>query len=114
VLAGRRGVLLTTAPKGDLERPSLPGDDDLRGLSVGRTTRTTLWHYDGAVAFTALAVLPPGLLDDEDRRRRQEAGFDHQMVKPVDPNALMKQPAAPKAQTAWPSRRPPFRDARSG
>jgi len=27
---------------------------------------------------------------DEDRRRSQEAGFDHHMVKPVDPQALMK------------------------
>jgi len=27
---------------------------------------------------------------DEDRRRSHEAGFDHHMVKPVDPQALMK------------------------
>jgi CheY-like chemotaxis protein len=27
---------------------------------------------------------------DEDRRRSHDAGFDHHMVKPVDPNALMK------------------------
>ena len=27
---------------------------------------------------------------DEDRRRSQEAGFDHHLVKPVDPNALMR------------------------
>jgi len=26
---------------------------------------------------------------DEDRRRSHEAGFDHHMVKPVDPQALM-------------------------
>jgi CheY-like chemotaxis protein len=27
---------------------------------------------------------------EEDRRRSHEAGFDHHLVKPVDPAALMK------------------------
>jgi hypothetical protein len=27
---------------------------------------------------------------EEDRRRSHEAGFDHHMVKPADPHALMK------------------------
>ena len=27
---------------------------------------------------------------EEDRRRSHEAGFDHHLVKPVDPHALMK------------------------
>jgi len=27
---------------------------------------------------------------DEDSRRSQEAGFDHDMVEPVDPNSLIK------------------------
>jgi len=27
---------------------------------------------------------------DEDRRRSREAGFDHHMVKPVEPQSLMK------------------------
>jgi two-component system CheB/CheR fusion protein len=27
---------------------------------------------------------------EEDRRLTREAGFDHHMVKPVDPQALMK------------------------
>ena len=26
----------------------------------------------------------------EDRRRTREAGFDHHLVKPVDPNSLMR------------------------
>jgi CheY-like chemotaxis protein len=30
---------------------------------------------------------------DEDRRLSHEAGFDHHLVKPVDPNVLMKLPA---------------------
>jgi CheY-like chemotaxis protein len=28
---------------------------------------------------------------DEDKRRSKEAGFDHHLVKPVDPYAVMKQ-----------------------
>jgi CheY-like chemotaxis protein len=27
---------------------------------------------------------------DEDRRRSHEAGFDHHLVKPVDPDALQR------------------------
>ncbi len=37
---------------------------------------------------------------ESDVRRSHEAGFDHHMVKPVDPNALMKLLASLKAATA--------------
>ena len=40
----------------------------------------------GAAVIAALT----GWGQDEDRRRSQEAGFDHRMVKPADPDALMK------------------------
>ena len=30
-----------------------------------------------------------GLRPDEDRRRSNEAGFDHHLVKPVDPEAVL-------------------------
>jgi hypothetical protein len=45
------------------EQPSLPGDDDLRGLSMTSTARTILLHSGGAAVFTALAVLRRWLLD---------------------------------------------------
>jgi len=37
----------------------------------------------------ALLIALTGWGQDEDRRRSHEAGFDHHMVKPVDPQALM-------------------------
>ena len=37
-----------------------------------------------------LMIAVTGWGQDEDRRRSQEAGFDHHLVKPVDPQALMK------------------------
>jgi CheY-like chemotaxis protein len=35
-------------------------------------------------------VAVTGWGQEEDRRRAHEAGFDHHLVKPVDPNSLMK------------------------
>jgi CheY-like chemotaxis protein len=37
---------------------------------------------------TALLIAQTGYGQDEDRRRSREAGFDHHLVKPVDPDAL--------------------------
>jgi len=37
---------------------------------------------------------------DEDIRRSHDAGFDHHLVKPVDPQALMKLLAGLPATTA--------------
>ncbi len=35
-------------------------------------------------------IAQTGWDQEEDRQRSHEAGFDHHLVKPVDPNALMK------------------------
>ena len=35
-----------------------------------------------------LLVAMTGWGQEEDRRRSREAGFDHHLVKPVEPNAL--------------------------
>ena len=37
-----------------------------------------------------LLVAMTGWGQEEDRRRSQEAGFDHHLVKPVEPDALRK------------------------
>jgi CheY-like chemotaxis protein len=41
---------------------------------------------DGGAAVVLVALTGWG--QDEDRRRSREAGFDHHLVKPVDPDAL--------------------------
>ena len=57
----------------------LPGMD---GFEVGRRMRQ---HPDGAgLCLIALS----GWGRDEDRRRSKEAGFDHHLIKPVDPGVL--------------------------
>ncbi len=43
-------------------------------------------HWGKAIILIALT----GLGQDEDRRRSRHAGFDHHLVKPVDPTELMK------------------------
>jgi uncharacterized protein DUF4118 len=64
VVAGKNHELDATARKRvNSDQPSLPGDDDLRGLLMRRTTRPIFLRYGGAVLFTALAVLLRWLLD---------------------------------------------------
>ncbi|HLJ94597.1 MAG TPA: PAS domain-containing protein, partial [Gemmataceae bacterium] len=56
----------------------------LNGYEACRRIRVQPWGKD----IVLIAVTGWG--QDEDRRRSREAGFDHHMVKPVDPNALRK------------------------
>jgi len=59
----------------------LPGMD---GYEVARRIRR---HPElGGVLLVALT----GYGRDEDRRRAVEAGFDHHLVKPIDPKALQE------------------------
>lgn len=55
----------------------------LTGYEASRRIREQPWGND--VVLIALT----GWGQEEDRRRSHEAGFDHHMVKPVDPEALM-------------------------
>lgn len=57
----------------------LPGMD---GFEVARKLREQEW-MDGV-----MLVAMTGYGQEEDRRRSKEAGFDHHMVKPIDPGAL--------------------------
>lgn len=57
----------------------MPG---LNGYEVCRRIRQQPWAQ--AVVIAALT----GWTRDEDKDRSQEAGFDHYLVKPIDPQAL--------------------------
>ncbi|WKB52468.1 PAS domain S-box protein [Eleftheria terrae] len=54
----------------------------LNGYETARLMREQPWGRD------ALLVALTGWGQDEDRRRSREAGFDHHLVKPVEPEAL--------------------------
>ena len=56
----------------------------LNGYEACRRIREQPWGK--GMVLIALT----GWGQEEDRRRSHEAGFDHHMVKPVDPHALMK------------------------
>lgn len=53
------------------------------GYDVCRLLRLQPWGRD------LLIIAQTGWGADENRRRTQDAGFDHHLVKPVDPQALM-------------------------
>jgi PAS domain S-box-containing protein len=56
----------------------------LNGYEAARRIREHPWSKH------AVLIAVTGWGKDEDRRRSHEAGFDHHLVKPVDPNVLMK------------------------
>jgi CheY-like chemotaxis protein len=58
------------------------GMPKIDGLETCRRLRAQPWGRE--VFIVALT----GLGQDEDRRRTEEAGFDHHMVKPIEPEAL--------------------------
>jgi CheY-like chemotaxis protein len=59
----------------------LPGID---GYEVARRLR----HQGGSAHIMLVALTGYG--QDEDRRRAQEAGFDHHLTKPLDPAQLQQ------------------------
>jgi CheY-like chemotaxis protein len=60
----------------------LPGMD---GYEVARRLRGDADLSTGI----ALLVAVTGYAEDDARRRSQEAGFDHHLVKPVDPDGVL-------------------------
>ena len=56
----------------------------LNGYQVCRLIREQPWGKD------VMLIAVTGWGQPEDRRRSKEAGFDHYMVKPVDPHVLME------------------------
>ncbi len=69
----------------------MPGMD---GFEVARRFR------EQAGTGQALLVALTGWGQESDRRRSREAGFDHHLVKPVDPEALRDLLADPKPAPA--------------
>ncbi len=65
------------------------GMPKLNGYEVCRRIRERPW------GVKAVLIALTGWGQEEDKRRSQEAGFDHHMVKPVDPAALEKLLAGP-------------------
>jgi CheY-like chemotaxis protein len=58
------------------------GMPQMNGLDACRFIRTQSWGQD------MLLVATTGWGQENDRRRTEEAGFDHHLVKPVHPEAL--------------------------
>src|SRR5262245_51081381 len=80
---GQRGVDLAGEFRPDVVLLDI-GLPKLDGYQACQRIREQAWGQ----AMVLIAVTGWG--QEKDRRRSHEAGFDHHMVKPVDPHALMK------------------------
>lgn len=80
---GAKGVKLAGEFRPDVVLMDI-GLPKLNGYEACQSIREQEW----GIRMVLIAVTGWG--QDEDRRRSHEAGFDHHMVKPVDPHALMK------------------------
>jgi CheY-like chemotaxis protein len=63
----------------------------MNGLDVARRLRT------GWPIRPPLLIATTGFGQEEDRRRTAEAGFDHHLVKPIDPQVIRSLLASPNA-----------------
>jgi signal transduction histidine kinase len=80
---GQEGVELAEAFRPDVVLFDI-GMPKLNGYEACRRVRERPW------ASSVVLIAVTGWGQEEDRQRSRDAGFDHHMVKPVDPNALMK------------------------
>ena len=60
------------------------GLPDLDGYDVARRIRALPWSR------TPLLIAVSGWGRDEDRDQTRKAGFDHHLIKPVDPDVLVQ------------------------
>ncbi len=68
------------------------GMPNLNGYEAAKRIRAEPWGAD------ILLVATTGWGQEEDRRRSKQAGFDHHLVKPVEPEKLREILAAPVAR----------------
>jgi PAS domain S-box-containing protein len=80
---GQEGVAVAEAFRPNVIVLDL-GLPNLNGYEACRRIRAQAWGK------SVVLIAVTGWGQEEDRRRSQEAGFDQHLVKPVDPNALMK------------------------
>jgi two-component system CheB/CheR fusion protein len=80
---GERGIAAAEAFRPDVALFDL-GLPKVDGLTACRHLRGQAWGR------SMVLIACTGWGQDDDRRRSHEAGFDHHLVKPVDPQALMK------------------------
>jgi CheY-like chemotaxis protein len=80
---GQEGVTVAERLRPDVVLLDI-GLPKLNGFEAARHIREQTWGEK------TVLIAVTGWGQEEDRRRSREAGFDHHMVKPVDPNALMK------------------------
>jgi PAS domain S-box-containing protein len=87
---GQSGLEAATAFRPEIVLLDL-GMPGMSGFDVARALRA-----DPALRELTIVALT-GWGQDEDRRRTREAGFDHHLVKPPDPDALERLLAAPES-----------------
>jgi CheY-like chemotaxis protein len=78
---GRTALSLAQAFRPDISLLDI-GMPDLSGYEVAQTLRRETWGAQ--IRLIALT----GWGQEHDRRRAQEAGFDHHLTKPIDPKTL--------------------------
>lgn len=83
---------------GDVFRPEVVlldiGLPDMDGWATGRQVRESDWGRD------AVLVALTGWGRREDVRRSREAGFDHHLIKPMDPDSLLALIGSARTTTA--------------
>lgn len=50
---------------------------------------------------SVVLIAVTGWAQDSDRSRSQESGFDHHLIKPVDPESLLRLIAGLKCEPVW-------------
>jgi CheY-like chemotaxis protein len=80
---GVEAVFVTEAFRPDVVMLDI-GMPGMSGLDAARRIRALTWDHDPVLIATT------GWNEQADRQRTRDAGFDHHLVKPMDPAALIR------------------------